>query len=100
MDGGDYWIPVGRYDGQSAEGRRALSLNLPRLFRQHDRDAVADRIGEFGGARDQFLLRRVEFQWTLGQRTDQDFQQFWIDGAFKAFGRGGHVGLRPGILLL
>ena len=25
-------------------------LELPRLFRQHDRNAVADRIGEFGGA--------------------------------------------------
>src|ERR1700688_631988 len=69
----------------------ASSLDLPRLFRQHDRNAVADRIGELGGPRDQLLPRRIEFQRTLGQRTDQDFQQFQIDGAFEAFGRGTHA---------
>ena len=36
--------------------RPLRSLDLPRLFRQHDRDAVADRIGEFCRTRDQFLL--------------------------------------------
>src|SRR6187549_1566630 len=64
------------------------SLDLPRLFRQHDRDAVANGISELGRARDQFLFRRVEFQRTLGQRADQNLQQLWIDGALKAFGRG------------
>ena len=75
----------------SGPGRRTNSIDLARLFRQHDRDAVADRISELCRARDQFLPRRVEFQRTLGQRTDQDFQQFWIDGAFEAFGRGTHA---------
>src|SRR5229473_7009570 len=67
------------------------SLNLPRLFRQHDRDAVADRIGEFCRTRDQLLLGGVKLERTFGQRTDQDFQQLWIDGAFEALGRGGHA---------
>src|SRR6202048_2473566 len=55
--------------------RTRISLDLPRLFRQHDRDAVADRIGELGRARDQLLLRGVELERPLGQRTDQDLQQ-------------------------
>src|SRR6478735_3246378 len=67
------------------------SLDLPRLFRQHDRDAVADRISELCRARDQFLPSRVEFQRTLGHRADQDFQQFGIDGAVETLGRGGHA---------
>src|SRR5260370_37793259 len=61
------------------------SLDLPRLFRQHDRDAVADRISELCRARDQLLGSRIEFKRTLGDRTDQDFQQFGIDGVFGAF---------------
>src|SRR5262249_2135402 len=32
------------------------SLQPPRFLGQHDRNAVADRIGELGGARDQLLL--------------------------------------------
>src|SRR6478735_3699125 len=67
------------------------SLDLPCLFRQHDGNAVADRVGEFGGARDQFLPRAVEFQRPLGQRTDEDFQKLWIDGTVGAFGRGIHT---------
>src|SRR3954447_16645689 len=67
------------------------SLDLPRLFRQHDRNAVADRVGELGGARDQFLPGRIEFKGALGHRTDQDLQQLWIDGAVEAFGRGAHL---------
>src|SRR6185295_9078265 len=51
------------------------SLDTARLLRQHDRDAVADRVGELGRTRDQFLLLRVVFERRLGQRTDQDFQQ-------------------------
>src|SRR3984893_5929351 len=35
-------------------------IQAPGFLRQHDRDAVADRIGKFGGARDQLPpLRRV-----------------------------------------
>src|SRR3982074_883376 len=91
MDGGEYWIPASRgYDALGLK-TKPLSLDLPCLFRQHDRDAIADRIGQFGGTRNQFLPRCVELQRTLGQGADQDFQQFGIDGAFKAFGRGGHA---------
>src|SRR6185503_10246794 len=67
------------------------SLDLPCLFRQHDRDAVADRIREFCGARDQFLPGRIEFQRTLGHRADQDLEQLRVDGAVEAFGRGIHL---------
>src|ERR1700704_6307927 len=91
MDGGEYWIPAFRgYDALGLE-TKPLSLDLPCLFRQHDRDAVADRISEFCGSRDQLLPRCVKLQRTLGQRTDQNFQQFWIDGAFEAFGWGSHA---------
>src|SRR4029077_10932588 len=38
----------------------------PGFLGQHDRDAVADRIGELGRARDQFLLLGVIFQPPLG----------------------------------
>ncbi len=40
-----------------------------RLFRQHDRDAVADRVGELGGAADQLLPGGIVFQGALGQRA-------------------------------
>src|SRR3984893_8749537 len=83
--------PGGGYDALGAWRGQAHSLNLPCLFRQHDRNAVADRVGEFCGTRDQFVPRCVKLQRTLGHRTPQDFQQFGIDGAFEAFGRGGHA---------
>src|SRR3990170_4543340 len=64
------------------------SLQPARFLRQHDRNAVADRIGQLGLARDQFLLGGVVFQRGLGQRADQDFQQLGIDAAFGPFGGG------------
>src|SRR5439155_27301933 len=67
------------------------SLDLPRLFRQHDRNAVANGISELGRARDQFLPGRIELERALGHRTDQDLQQLWIDGTVEAFGRGAHL---------
>src|ERR1700757_4651572 len=62
-------------------------VDLARLFRQHDRDAVADRIGELCGARDQLLPRGVELQRSLGDRAHQDFEQFWVGGALGVVGR-------------
>ena len=42
---------------KAAKSCRFISvLQPPRFLGQHDRDAVADRIGELGGARDQLLL--------------------------------------------
>ena len=72
-----------------------LSIQPARFLRQHDRNAVADRIGELGLARDQLLLGGVVFQRGLGQRADQDFQKLGIDAA-RAFGGGdGGHGLAP-----
>src|SRR6185312_13007247 len=65
-------------------------LDFPRFLRKHDRNAVPNGISEFGRARDQLLLCGVVLQRTLGHRTDQDFEQFGIDGVFRAFGRGVH----------
>src|SRR5207248_6683975 len=56
-----------------------FSLDLARLLRQHDGDAVSDRIGKFCGARDQLLPRCIEFERPLRQRTNQNLQQFGID---------------------
>src|SRR3954468_246492 len=62
------------------------SIQLACLFGQHDRNAVADRIGELGGARDQLLLLAVVLERPLGERAHEDFEQFRIDA------RGGTVG--------
>src|SRR3981189_2543860 len=91
MDGGEYWIPAFPGGDDLGLETKPLSVDFPCLFRQHDRDPVADRISEFCGARDQLLPCCVKLQRTLGQGADQDFQQFRINGAFKAFGRGGHA---------
>src|SRR5215213_4503371 len=63
-----------------------VSVEPPRLFRQHDRDAVADWVGELGRARDQLLLLCVILERALGQRADQDFQKLRIDAASGTFG--------------
>ena len=61
-------------------GLRARSVfELAGFFLQHDRDAVADRVGEPGRARDQFLLRPVVFEPPLGDGADQNFQELRID---------------------
>src|SRR5437763_16010356 len=57
------------------------------LLRQHDRNAAADGVGELGGARDQLLLLRIVFEWSLSQRADQNFQQLRIDAARRAVWR-------------
>src|SRR2546423_15524517 len=63
-----------------------MLIQLARLFGQHDRNAVADRIGELGGARDQLLLLAVIFERPLGEWAHEDFEQFRIDAA------GGTIG--------
>src|SRR3979490_234561 len=70
------------------------SIQPARLFGQHDRDAVADRIAELGGARDQLLLLAVVFERALGERADEDFEQLGIDAAGGAVGC--HDGFRVG----
>src|SRR5215831_19120830 len=75
-------------------GLERASIQPARFFRQHDRDAGADRIGELGGARDQLLFLRIIFERALGQRADQNFQELRIDAAGGALGRGGHDALQ------
>src|SRR5579883_816777 len=70
--------------------RMGALVKLARLFRQHDRNAVADRISEPGRSGDQLLPGGVEFERTLGHRADQDFQELGVDGVFGAFRCGGH----------
>src|SRR5262249_8584847 len=62
------------------------SIQLAGLLGQHDRDAVADRVGELGGARDQLLSLRVVFKRALGQGADQNLEQLGVDAAGGAFG--------------
>src|SRR3981189_1707009 len=67
-----------------ADRRQTLHRDLvitqgARLVDQHDRDAVADRIGEPRLLADQLLRRAVIAQRPLGQWADQDLQQFRID---------------------
>src|SRR5260221_9098556 len=59
----------------------ALRLERPCLVGEHDRDAVADRVGELGGAADQLLALGVIFERRLGERADQDLEELRIDGA-------------------
>src|SRR5205814_4186523 len=66
------------------DGRQPLAGDLvlaqgARLVDQHDRDAIADRIGEPGLLADQFLRGAIIAQRPLGQGTDQDFQQLGVD---------------------
>src|SRR3954471_15285785 len=68
---------------------RGRSIQPPRLFGQHDRNAVADRIRELGGARDQLLLLAVVFKRALGERAYQDFEKLRIDAGGGTFGHDG-----------
>src|SRR5271165_6544193 len=61
----------------------------PCLIDQHDRDAVADRVGEPRLLADQLLRLAVVAQRRLGQRTDKNFEQFRIE-----FRRTFHLRLR------
>src|SRR5438876_6971458 len=60
------------------------------LLGQHDRNAAADGVGELGGARDQLLLLRIVFEWSLSQWADQNFQKLRINAARGAVGRVAH----------
>src|SRR5262245_56645189 len=66
--------------------RSAMLFKPARFFRQHDRNAIADRIGELGLARDQLLLIGVVFKRSFGDRTYENFQQFRIDAVGGSFG--------------
>src|SRR6516162_11429781 len=60
-------------------GRHLVVAQLAGLVDQHDRDAVADRIGEPGLLADQLLGFAVVAQRRLRQRTDQDLEQPRVD---------------------
>src|SRR3990172_733765 len=73
-------------------GILALALvELARFFRQHDGNAVADRIGQARGAADQLLTLGVVVERGLGQGANQDLQRFWMEAAIAAaLGRVDH----------
>src|ERR1700754_2862409 len=76
--------------GPFQASRKSIDAGLvqpPRFLGQHDRNAVADRVGELRGARDQLLTLAVIFERALGERADQDFEQFRVDAAGGAFRR-------------
>ena len=59
------------------QSKNSLSVfEFSRFIRQHDRNAVADRIGQLGRSRDQLPGIRVVFKGRLGNRTDKQFKQF------------------------
>ena len=73
-----------RHRAAPAKGETALGaalVELARFVRQHDRDAVADRVSEAGGAADQLLPLGVVVERGLGQRADQDLKQLRIEAA-------------------
>src|SRR5262249_25505930 len=71
-----------------ARARPWRSVELARLVDQHDRNAVADGIGQLRLFADQLLALRVIAQRSLGQRTHEDLEKFGID-------RVTHCGVRP-----
>src|SRR5262245_33701934 len=58
----------------------------PRLLLQHDRNAVADRIGEAGLFRDQLLFLRVISERHPLPRADQQLQELAVDAAGRTVG--------------
>src|SRR5215472_8497150 len=60
-------------------GGQLVVAQPPCLVDQHDRDAVADRVGEPGLLADQLLGFAVIAQRRLAQRTDQDLEQPRVD---------------------
>src|SRR6202043_2880996 len=64
--------PLG--DRRQALHRDLVVAQGARLVDQHDRDAVADRIGEPGLLANQLPRRAVIAERPLGQWTDQDLQ--------------------------
>src|SRR5215218_5883421 len=66
--------------------KKMTSIEPTGFFRQHDWDAGSDRIGELGRTRDQLLLTRIVFEWSLGHWADQDFEKLGIDAAGRALG--------------
>src|SRR5260370_9558469 len=78
--GGVTEAALGRARSRRRQFRTALRGEFvvgqgPRLVDQHDRDAVADRIGEPRLLADQLLRRAVIAQRPLDSRADPDLQQ-------------------------
>src|SRR6516162_3420697 len=68
--------PSGR---RQALGRRLVVTQGARLLDKHDRDPVADRVGEPRLFADQLLGGAVVTQRPFCQRADENFQQLRID---------------------
>ena len=77
-------VKPGTMRGAGAElfvGQRA------RFFLEQHRDAVADRVGEPGAARDELLLARRPVQRPLGHGADEQFKQLGVHRAMIALRR-------------
>src|SRR5579871_617367 len=71
------------------------SIDRPRLFLQHDRNAVADRISKLGRVRDQLVVLLIPDQRLLGFGADQDLQQLGIRLLVRTVGRRAVHGSDP-----
>src|SRR5262245_55169999 len=86
------WIPVFGKDSCSRNSGLLRLAPGARLFLQHDRNSVADRIGEAGLFGDQLLLDGVVGERDPLLRADQELQELAVDAA------GGMVGIAHGAL--
>src|SRR5690606_48047 len=73
-------------------GAASVRLDLPCFAHQHDRDAVADRERQPGGARHQLLLCRVVMQGGVGHRADQRLEHVAVEAGGGRGAGGGVLG--------
>src|SRR5690606_31116251 len=71
-------------------------IDAPRFVGEHDRDVVADRVGEPVAAADEFGLDRrragrvaAQLERALAQRADEDFKQSFVHGQWPPASRSG-----------
>src|ERR1700733_4211606 len=60
-------------------GERPSLVELARLFRQHDRDAIPDRIGEPRGARNELLPNRIVSELRTRHWANKDLEEASVD---------------------
>src|ERR1700733_13587373 len=60
-------------------GKAASIVELARLFRQHDRHAIPDRIGEPRGPRNELLPNRIVSELRTRHRANKDLEEASVD---------------------
>src|SRR5262249_24898230 len=63
---------------QCSSETTASLVELARRLGQHDRNAIANRIGQPRFAADQFASLAIIFHWPLGEGANQDLKQSGI----------------------